>query len=65
VTSSREPILQGAWVGPGTQVNLVGASTAQAGELLDVMKSEAARHIRGEIGEVLNGTVPGARTRTR
>lgn len=83
-TSSREPILHGAWIGRGTHVNLVGASSAdareadeglvvkakffvdlresalaQAGELLAAMGTLAGRHIRGEIGEVLNGTVPG------
>lgn len=88
VTSARQPILQGAWVEPGTHVNLVGASSAQAGEadddlvtrsalfvdyrpsalaqageLLDAMGSAAAGHIRGEIGEVLNGTVPGRKFR--
>jgi alanine dehydrogenase len=83
-TSSREPIVQGAWVARGAHVNLVGASVAaarevddalvtnsrfyvdfrpsalaQAGELLGAMGADAAKHIRGEIGEVLNGTVPG------
>ena len=83
-TSSREPIVQGAWVARGAHVNLVGASTpdvrevddalvsqssffvdyrpsalAQAGELLGAMGADAANHIRGEIGEVLNGSVPG------
>jgi ornithine cyclodeaminase/alanine dehydrogenase-like protein (mu-crystallin family) len=83
-TSSREPILSGGWIGRGTHVNLVGASSAtareaddelvarsrffvdyrvsalaQAGELLDAMGSRAPAHIAGEIGEVLNGTVPG------
>ncbi len=83
-TSSREPIVQGAWIARGAHVNLVGASTpvarevddalvressffvdyrpsalSQAGELLGAMGADAANHIRGEIGEVLNGTVPG------
>ena len=88
-TSSREPILEGAWVENGAHVNLVGASSidsreaddalvmkssyfvdfrpsalAQAGELRAAMNAvggDAARHIRGEIGEVLNGAVPGRR----
>ena len=84
VTSSREPIVEGAWIAQGAHVNLVGASSAaarevddalvlrssffvdfrgsalaQAGELLGAMGANAAKHIRGEIGEVLNGTVPG------
>ena len=31
----------------------------QAGELLETMGADSANHIRGEIGEVLNGVVPG------
>jgi len=85
-TSSREPILQGAWIERGTHVNLVGASSldarevdaelvmkssyfvdfipsalAQAGELQGVLPfgTDARAHIRGEIGQVLNGAVPG------
>jgi alanine dehydrogenase len=83
-TSSREPIVEGAWIAQGAHVNLVGASSAaarevddalvlrssffvdfrgsalaQAGELLGAMGADAAKHIRGEIGEVLNGTVAG------
>jgi ornithine cyclodeaminase len=83
-TSSREPIVQGAWIARGAHVNLVGASIAaarevddalvrqssffvdyrpsalaQAGELLGAMGADSANHIRGEIGEVLNGSVPG------
>lgn len=35
------------------------SALAQAGELLAAMGADAANHIRGEIGEVLNGSVPG------
>jgi alanine dehydrogenase len=35
------------------------SALAQAGELLSAMGADAANHIRGEIGEVLNGTVSG------
>ena len=40
-------------------VDFRGSALAQAGELLGAMGANAAQHIRGEIGEVLNGTVPG------
>lgn len=40
-------------------VDFRGSALAQAGELLGAMGENAAKHIRGEIGEVLNGTVPG------
>jgi len=33
VTSSREPVLEGEWLSPGTHVNAVGASLATAREL--------------------------------
>lgn len=33
VTSSPDPVLEGAWLGPGTHVNAVGASTAATREL--------------------------------
>ena len=32
-TSSREPILEGAWISPGTHINAVGSSTSTAREL--------------------------------
>lgn len=35
------------------------SALAQAGELLGAMGADAANHIRGEIGEVLNGAVAG------
>ena len=86
VSSSREPVLQGAWLEPGQHVNLVGASVAsareadvevvrcgrffvdarasaaiQAGEWLQALKEGVVgeSHLRGEIGEVLLGRVPG------
>lgn len=40
-------------------VDFRGSALAQAGELLDALGANAANHIRGEIGEVLNGSVPG------
>jgi ornithine cyclodeaminase len=33
VTSAREPVLKGAWVRPGTHVNLVGSSVAEPVEV--------------------------------
>lgn len=42
VTASREPVLQGAWLAPGTHINAVGASIATAREL----DTEAVRRAR-------------------
>jgi ornithine cyclodeaminase len=41
-TSSREPVLRGAWLAPGAHVNAVGASLPNAREL----DSEAVRRAR-------------------
>ncbi|MBV9109378.1 MAG: ornithine cyclodeaminase family protein, partial [Gemmatimonadetes bacterium] len=42
VTSSREPVLRGEWLAPGTHVNAVGASQRTAREL----DAEAVRRAR-------------------
>jgi alanine dehydrogenase len=89
LTSSREPLLEGAWLKPGQHLNLVGASLrssrevddetvrrgifiadsrvhawSQAGELLHAIEQHVVDqdHVKGEIGEVLAGKLPG-RTR--
>ncbi|HEX4118595.1 MAG TPA: ornithine cyclodeaminase family protein [Rhizomicrobium sp.] len=86
LTSSREPLLEGAWLEPGQHLNLVGSSLrssreaddetvrrayfiadsrshalSQAGELLHAIEQRVVDqgHVRGEIGEVLSGKVPG------
>ena len=85
-TSSREPVLEGQWLAPGTHVNAVGSSIKSARELdtaavvrsrlfVDrrestlneagdflIPKAEGAigdDHIRGEIGDILLGSVRG------
>ncbi len=37
LTSAREPILQGEWLAPGTHINLVGSSSADAREADDAL----------------------------
>jgi ornithine cyclodeaminase len=86
VTSSREPILLGEWVKPGTHINLVGSSmlgpvevdaplVAKARYIADYRPGALAQgaelavareaglvddsHVKGEIGEVLAGRIPG------
>ncbi|HZZ33670.1 MAG TPA: ornithine cyclodeaminase family protein, partial [Phenylobacterium sp.] len=86
VTSAAEPILRGAWVKPGTHLNLVGSSFAGPVEVDDdlVVRSRfiadyregvlaqgaeflrakqagliGDSHVVGEIGQVLDGVLPG------
>jgi ornithine cyclodeaminase/alanine dehydrogenase-like protein (mu-crystallin family) len=89
VTGAGAPVLHGAWLRPGTHVNLVGAHSAATRETdtalivrgkiyadaLDALWNEAGdvlipigegaidrSHVIGEIGQLLQGTIPG-RTR--
>ena len=57
VTAATEPVLRGAWLGPGVHVNAVGASVATAreldtdavrGALLFVDRRESAEHEAGD-----------------
>jgi ornithine cyclodeaminase/alanine dehydrogenase-like protein (mu-crystallin family) len=66
VTSSREPVLEGSWLAPGTHVNAVGASLPSARELdsaavarsrVFVDRRESAAH---EAGDLLIPTAEGA-----
>lgn len=86
VTAAREPVLQRAWVAPGTHLNAVGASLATAREIdsdtvadarvyadrRESLLAEAGdflvprgegrfgdEHLRGELGDVLEGRVVG------
>ena len=65
VTASPEPILRGAWVAPGTHVNLVGSSTAATREADDALVARArlfADHREGVLtqgGEVVHAIAAG------
>jgi len=86
LTSSSDPLLEGAWLEPGQHLNLVGSSLrssrevddetvrrgyfiadsrnhalTQAGELRHAVEQRVVdqSHVKGEIGEVLLGKVPG------
>lgn len=43
VTTARQPVLQGAWLAPGTHVNAVGANFPEKRELDDAVIARAAR----------------------
>ena len=89
VTAARKPVLLGAWVRPGTHVNVVGSGMAgpvevdtelvvrsrfiadhregvlrQGAEFLRAREAGAVEdsHLVGEIGEVLDGKIPGRRS---
>jgi ornithine cyclodeaminase len=65
VTAAPEPILDGAWVAPGTHVNLVGSSTAatrEADDALVVRGRLFADHREGVLrqgGEVIHAIAAG------
>lgn len=43
VTNARQPVLEGAWLAPGTHINAVGANFPQKRELDDAVVARAAR----------------------
>lgn len=65
VTASREPLLEGAWIAPGTHLNLVGSSVAAAREVdhaLVVRARVFADHREGVLaqgGEVIQAIAAG------
>ena len=65
VTASAEPILEGAWIAPGTHVNLVGSSTAATREADDALVARSrlfADHRAGVLaqgGEVIHAIAAG------
>ena len=86
VSAAKDPILKGAWVAPGTHLNVVGSSVAGPAEIdndlvvrsrfiadykegiinqgAEFLRAKEAGligddHIAGEIGQVLDGAIPG------
>ncbi|MBI2955769.1 MAG: ornithine cyclodeaminase family protein [Acidobacteria bacterium] len=60
VTSAKQPVLEGAWLAPGTHINAVGANFPQKRELDDVVIQRAARIVvdsraqaRSESGDLI------------
>jgi ornithine cyclodeaminase/alanine dehydrogenase-like protein (mu-crystallin family) len=66
VTSSREPVLQHAWLEPGAHVNAVGASTLQTRELdtatvaASALFCDSRESLRHEAGEFARAVAEGA-----
>jgi alanine dehydrogenase len=61
-TSSRDPVLQGAWLGPGTHVNAIGANMLNRRELDDAALARAAtiavdtvEQAKEEAGDIVQG----------
>jgi len=66
VTSSREPVLQHAWLKPGAHINAVGASTLQTRELdsatvaASALFCDSRESLRNEAGEFARAIAEGA-----
>jgi ornithine cyclodeaminase/alanine dehydrogenase-like protein (mu-crystallin family) len=66
VTSSREPVLEHAWLEPGAHVNAVGASTLQTRELdtatvaASALFCDSRESLRNEAGEFQRAIADGA-----
>lgn len=61
-TTSREPVVHGEWVRPGTHINAIGANTSTRRELDEAALSRAKviavdslEQVRGEAGDLIHG----------